>query len=313
MLQHVTRRLLHTVPVLFGASVIIFMMIHLLPGDPASVLAGPDASPEQIDAIRDRLALNEPITTQYVTYMSNILQGDFGTSYYYHEEVSTLIVETMPATIELATTAMVFALLIAIPLGVVSATHRNSWVDFASMVAAVIGISIPVFFLGILLIFFFAVNLDWLPASGRGGPLWTAEGLTHIILPAVSLGSIIMASTMRLTRGSMLEVLQEDFVRTARAKGLRSRIVTYRHALRPALIPVVTNIGLQVGGLLGGSFLTETVFAWPGIGRLSVDAMFRRDYPLIQGTMMMVVLFFILANLIVDIIYIIVDPRISYK
>lgn len=313
MLDYALRRVLYTIPVLFGASIVIFLLIHLVPGNPASVIAGPDATPEEINFIRERMALDQPLVVQYLRYMGNVLQGDLGRSYYYKEDIMRLVVDTMPATLELSFVALLFSLAVAIPAGVIAAVRKNSLVDHASMVVAVVGVSIPIFWLAILLIFLFAVKLDWLPASGRGGPLWSIDGLKHLILPAISLGSLMIASTTRLTRGAMLEVLQEDFMRTARAKGLRDRVVIYRHGLRNALIPVVTNIGLQIGGLLAGSFLTETVFAWPGIGRLSVDAMFRRDYPLIQGTMLMVVFFFILANLIVDLLYTVLDPRISYK
>lgn len=313
MTGYTVRRILHTIPVLVAASIVIFLLLHLVPGDPAAVLAGPEASQEQLQAIRERMGLTQPIYVQYGLYMRQLLQGDMGRSYYFKEDIAKLVVRTMPATLELSFVALLFSLLVGIPIGIVSATRRNSWIDHLSMGGAVIGISIPVFWLGIMLIYLFAVQLDLLPASGRGGPLWTRSGLEHIILPAISLGALMMASTTRLTRGAMLEVLQEDYIRTARSKGLRERVVVYRHALRNALIPVVTNVGLQIGFLLSGSFLTETVFAWPGIGRLSVEAMFRRDYPLVQGTMLMVVFFFIIVNLLVDLMYGVLDPRISYE
>jgi peptide/nickel transport system permease protein len=259
------------------------------------------------------MALDQPLHVQYLNYLGRLLQGDLGRSYYCKDDIAALILRTMPATLELSFVALVISLSVALPVGVLSATRRNTWIDYAGMALAVVGVSIPVFWLGIMLIFVFAVELNWLPASGRGGPLWTIEGLERVILPATALGAIMMASTTRLTRAAMLEVLNEDYVRTARAKGLRERAVVFGHALRNALIPVVTNVGLQVGGLLAGSFLTETVFAWPGIGRLSVDAMFRRDYPLVQGAMLMVVCFYILVNLIVDLVYAALDPRISYR
>jgi peptide/nickel transport system permease protein len=313
MTNYGLRRILYTIPVLLAATFIIFMLIHLVPGDPASVIGGQEATQEELAVIRQRLGLDQPLPVQYFYYLRNLLRGDFGRSYYFKEDILKLIVETLPATLELSAVALILSLLVAIPLGVITATHRNSWIDRVSMVGAVIGISIPIFWLGIMLIYLFAVELDWLPASGRVEPLWSVEGLRHIILPAVSLASLMMASTTRLTRAAMLEVLQEDFIRTARAKGLRERSVIYGHALRNALIPVVTNVGLQVGFLLGGSFLTETVFAWPGIGRLSVEAMFRRDYPLVQGTLLMVVFFFVVVNLLVDLLYSVIDPRISYQ
>ena len=313
MYSYALRRILYTVPVLLGASIVIFLIIHLVPGDPASVIAGPDASPADLQTIRVRMALDQPLHIQYLNYLDRLFHGDLGRSYYYKEQISTLVGRAFPATLELAFFALCFSLLLAIPAGVLAATHRNSWIDNTSMGLAVIGVSIPVFWLGIMLIYLFAVELGWLPASGRSGPFWTLDGFKHIILPAISLGSIMMASTTRLTRAAMLEVLGEDYIRTARAKGLRERAVIYGHALRNGLIPVATNVGLQIGGLLGGSFLTETVFAWPGIGRLTVDAMFRRDYPLVQSNMLMVVFFFIAINLIVDLLYAVLDPRISYR
>jgi peptide/nickel transport system permease protein len=312
MTSYVIRRILYTIPVLLAASVLIFSLIHFVPGDAASVIGGQDATQEELEVIRARLGLDQPLPMQYFYYLRNLLQGDLGRSYYFKEDILTLILDTLPATLQLSAAALILSLLVAIPIGVLTATHRNSWIDRISMVGAVVGISIPVFWLGIMLIYIFAVELDWLPASGRGDP-WTLEGLRHLILPAVCLGSLMMASTTRLTRAAMLEVLQEDYIRTARAKGLRERTTIYGHALRNALIPVVTNIGLQIGFLLGGSFLTETVFAWPGLGRLSVEAMFRRDYPLVQGTLLMMVFFFVIVNLVVDLLYGVIDPRISYQ
>lgn len=313
MTAYAIRRVLSTLPVLLGASILVFFLIKLVPGDAAAAIGGPEMSKTDLQEIRVRLGLDKPLVVQYLTYMRRVLQGDLGHSYYYKENITKLVVQAMPATIELSFVSLLFSLIVSVPAGVLSATRRNSWIDYASMAGAVAGVSIPVFWLGIMLILLFAVHLGWLPASGRGGPLWTLDGWRHIILPAVSLGAIMMASTARLTRAAMLDVLKEDYVRTARAKGLTERAVVSAHALRNALIPVVTNIGLQIGGLLGGAFLTEVVFAWPGVGRLSVDAVFRRDYSLVQGTMLMVVLFFIAVNLIVDLLYTVLDPRISYR
>lgn len=310
--SYVLRRVLSTIPVLLGASIIIFLLIRLIPGDAATALAGPEATREDLQIIRARLGLDQPIIVQYLSYMQHALSGDLGYSYFYKDSITHLVAGAMPATLELSFVALLISLVVALPVGVLSATRRNSWIDHSSMVVAVLGISIPIFWLGIMLIFLFAVGLGWLPASGRGGPLWTPDGLKHIVLPAVTLGALMMASTARLTRAAMLEVLNEDYIRTARAKGLHERMVVYAHALRNALIPVVTNLGLQIGGLLGGAYLTETVFAWPGIGRLSVEALFRRDYALVQGTTLMVVFFFIIVNLVVDLLYSILDPRISY-
>ena len=283
MTNYALRRILQTIPVLLAATFIIFLMLHLVPGDPATAIGGQGATAEELQIIRERLGLDRPLLVQYFYYLKSLFQGDLGRSYYFKEDILTLILYTLPATLELSAAALLFSLVVSIPVGVISAVRRNSWVDRVSMVGAVIGISIPIFWLGIMLIYLFAVELNWLPASGRSERPWSVDGWRHMILPAVSLGSLMMASTTRLTRAAMLEVLQEDFIRTARAKGLRERKVIYGHALRNALIPVVTNVGLQIGFLLGGSFLTETVFAWPGLGRLSVEAMFRRDYPLVQG------------------------------
>lgn len=313
MATYAARRVVSTIPVLLGASILVFLLIKLVPGDAAAAIGGPEMSKADLQAIRVRLGLDKPLVVQYLTYMGKVLQGDLGHSYYYKESITKLVVQAMPATIELSFASLVFSLIVSVPAGVLSATRRNSWIDHTSMTAAVFGVSIPVFWLGIVLILLFAVQLGWLPASGRGGPLWTPDGWKHIFLPAISLGAIMMASTARLTRAAMLDVLSEDYVRTARAKGVNERAVVFVHALRNALIPVVTNIGLQIGGLLGGAFLTEVVFAWPGIGRLSVEAVFRRDYALVQGTMLMVVFFFITINLIVDLLYTVLDPRISYR
>ncbi len=313
MSRYVLQRLVYSIPVLIGATILIFLLIHLVPGDPAAAIAGPDAKPQDLEIIRTRMGLDRPLPIQYLGYVGRALRGDLGQSYFFKEDISRLILRTMPATLELSFAALLISLAVALPAGVISATRRNSWVDRSSMLLAVVGASIPAFWLGIVLIFLFAVGLGWLPASGRGGPLWTTAGLRHIILPALTLGALMMASTTRLTRAAMLEVLQEDYIRTARAKGVSEQVVVYRHALRNALIPIVTNLGLQIGALLAGSFLVETVFAWPGIGRLSVDALSRRDYPLIQGTMLMVVVFFIVVNLLVDLVYPLLDPRISYS
>lgn len=309
MANIILRRLIATIPVLFGASIVIFLLIRLVPGDPAIAIGGPDASDEDLEQIRISMRLNDSLAVQYWRFVSGAVQGDLGRSYYYKRDIVDMVTSTLPATIQLGLTALFISVMISIPIGVVSAVFRNSWIDRTSMVGSVLGVSIPVFWLATMLIYIFAVRLRWLPASGRGDSFFSLDGLQHIILPAASLGAIMMASTSRLTRSSMLDVLGDDYVRTARAKGLREHQVIVRHALRNALLPVTTNIGLQVGSLLGGSFLTETVFAWPGIGRLTVDAMYRRDYPLVQGTLLTVVVIFVFVNLVVDLLYIVLDPR----
>lgn len=313
MARFILIRILGLIPIALGVALVVFMMLRLVPGDPARVMLGADAPAEDVARVRHQLGLDRPLWIQFGLFVGRAVQGDLGYSYYFKDSVLSLIAGTLPATIELAAVALVGAVVIALPLGVVAALRRQTVVDYASMALAVLGVAMPPFWLGILLIYLFGVELRWLPSMGHGGPLWTLDGLRHIMLPAVTLGALMLASTTRLTRAATLEVLREDYVRTARAKGLRERQVIYGHVLRNALIPIVTNVGLQMGNLLGGAFLTETVFAWPGIGRLSVDAMFRRDYPLVQGTLLFITLVFLLVNLLVDVLYVLIDPRISYE
>jgi ABC-type dipeptide/oligopeptide/nickel transport system permease component len=310
---YVLKRLGMAVPTLIGSTIIVFLLIHLAPGDPALAYLGPDARPEDVVTLRRHLGLDRPLVVQYWLYVTHALQGDLGRSFYYKEDIRRLVFSTFPHTIELTAAALVVSLCLALPLGIIAALRPHSIVDYLSTSLAVAGVAIPVFWLAIMLIFVVAVQLRWLPASGRGGPLWTLQGLQHILLPSLALGLGLMASTARLTRSSMLEVLDEEYVRTARAKGLTARTVTIRHALRNAMIPIVTNVSLQVGLLLGGAFLTETVFSWPGIGRLAVDAMIRRDYPLLQGVLLVTIVFFILVNLLVDLVYPLIDPRIRAR
>ena len=313
MARLIASRLIAAVPIAVGVALVVFLVLRLVPGDPARVMLGADAQAADVERVRQQLGLDRPLAIQFALFLQRAVRGDLGYSYYFKDSVITLIRGTLPATVELAAVALVTAVAIAVPLGVVAALRQHTAADYGSMGLAVLGVAMPPFWLGILLIYLFGVKLRWLPAMGHGGPLWTLEGLRHVLLPAITLGSVMLASTTRLTRAAMLDVLSEDYVRTARAKGLTGRQIVYGHALRNALIPVVTNLGLQMGMLLGGAFLTETVFAWPGIGRLSVDAMFRRDYPLVQGTLLMVTLVFLLVNLLVDVVYVMIDPRISYE
>ncbi len=307
---YAAKRLAMAVPTLVGATILVFLLIHLVPGDPAQVYLGPDAHESDVVTLRHHLGLDRPLAVQYWLYITHALRGDLGRSFYYKDEIAHLVFGTLPNTIELTSAALLVSLLLALPLGIAAALRPNTAVDYASTSLAVAGVAIPVFWLAIMLIFVFAVHLRWMPASGRGGPPWSLEGLWHLGLPALALGLGLTASTARLTRATMLEVLDEEYVRTARAKGLTSRTVIIRHALRNALIPIVTNVSLQVGLLLGGAFLTETIFSWPGIGRLAVDAMVRRDYPLLQGVLLVTIVFFILVNLSVDLFYPLIDPRI---
>ncbi|HHY10982.1 MAG TPA: ABC transporter permease [Firmicutes bacterium] len=313
MIRYIMRRLLHLIPTLLAVATIVFLLIHFIPGDPVQTMLGLEATPEDVAALREVLGLNDPILVQYKNFLANLIKFDFGSSIYYKENVFELFKERFPATVELAVTALLFGTLVAIPLGILSATHRHSVIDVFSTIFSLIGISTPVFWLGILLMYIFSLQLGWLPLTGRGGPIWTLQGIKHILLPAISLGATMMASTTRLVRSSMLEVLSQDYVRTAHAKGLTNRVVLYKHALKNAMLPVLTNVGLQMGVLLGGSFLTETVFAWPGVGRFAVQAVLRRDFAVIQGVTFMVAFLLIMVNLCVDILYTFIDPRIKYN
>ncbi|MFW5827621.1 MAG: nickel ABC transporter permease [Alkalispirochaeta sp.] len=300
------RRLLLTIPVVFGVSLIVFSIIRLLPGDPARALAGVNASPEYIQQVRDRYGLDDPIHIQYGRFMQGLVTGDLGNSTFSRRPVTTEIGERFPRTLTLASISLLIATVVGVSAGIVSATRRNSVFDNASMFVALVGVAAPVFWLALMLQLLFAVQLRWLPATGMGS-------VRHLILPSITLGMASAALMARITRSSMLDVLKQDFITTARSKGLAERVVIYKHALKNALIPVVTVLGLQFGILLGGAVLTETVFAWPGVGRLLVDAILRRDYPVVQGTVMLLALLFVIINLVVDVIYAFLDPRIHYQ
>jgi ABC-type dipeptide/oligopeptide/nickel transport system permease component len=304
--QYILKRLILAVPVLVGASLLVFAMVRLIPGCPAVAMAGVHATPEFVEALRKDLRLDEPIYTQYFIFMGNLLRGDLGLSTRTGRPVATEIWARFPNTVELAMASMLVASIIGIIAGVISATKQYSIFDNGSMLVALFGVSMPVFWLGLMLMLLFSVMLGWLPAAGRG-TFW------HLILPAITLSTGSMALIARLTRSSMLEIFHQDFITTARAKGLREQIVIYKHALKNALIPVVTIIGLQSGILLGGAVLTETVFAWPGVGRLLVDSIMARDYPVVQGTVLLIAVIFVFVNLFVDILYSFLDARIRYE
>ncbi len=304
MLPYLLKRLLHTVYVIIGISVISFFFIHLS-GDPVMLMLPGDASHQETEDLRERLGFNDPIPVQYVRFAWNAVRGDFGESLYYHVPVMDLIVERLPASLELAVAAMVLALVIAVPIGIVSAVKRGSLLDMGAMLGALFGLSMPHFWLGIMLMLLFSVQLGWLPTSGRG--TWL-----HLIMPATALGMSLMAMFARLTRSVMLEVLSLDYIRTARAKGLKERMVIGKHALKNALIPLVTVAGMQFGFLIGGTVIIETVFAWPGLGRLVVQAIFNRDYPLVQAIVLVMAVIFVGMNLLVDLLYVYLDPQISY-
>ena len=305
MLQYILKRLWHTVYVIIGISMISFFFIHLS-GDPVLLMLPGDASDQEIEELREQLGFNDPLYVQYVRFASKAIRGDFGESLYYHVPVMELVMERLPASLELAVAAMVFALVLAVPIGIISAVRRGSMLDMGSMLGALLGLSMPHFWLGIMLMLLFSVHLGWLPTSGRGT-------MAHLIMPAVSLGLSLMAMFARLTRSVMLEVLSLDYIRTARAKGLREEIVISKHALKNALIPLVTVAGMQFGFLIGGTVIIETVFAWPGLGRLVIQAIFSRDYPLVQAIVFVLSLLFVGMNLLVDILYVYLDPQISYS
>ncbi|OGP62502.1 MAG: peptide ABC transporter permease [Deltaproteobacteria bacterium RBG_13_49_15] len=305
MLHYVAKRLLFTIPVLIGISLLLFFMLRMLPGDPAQVLAGQMATPEEIQTIRQQLGLDRPIHIQYASFLGRLARLDLGLSARTQNPVIQEIWARLPNTILLAMTAISLACLFGIPAGILSAVRPYSWIDYIVTIAALFGISMPVFWLGLMLVVVFSVILKWLPAGGTGG--WQ-----HVILPSITLASFVVAFIARMTRATMLEALSQDYTTTARSKGLTEKTIIIKHALRNALIPIITVVGLQFGLLLGGAVLTETVFAWPGLGRLIVDSILARDYSMIQGTILIFGLLYTLVNLAVDLIYAFVDPRIRY-
>jgi peptide/nickel transport system permease protein len=334
MIKYIIKRLLLLIPVLLGVSIIIFCLMRVFSPDPASIVLGQHATPEKMLEWREANRLNEPIVTQYFEYMGGIFKGDFGTSYYTKTPVAKEIFSRFPATIELAFCAIILASAIGILLGVISAVKKNSIIDNVSMVTALIGVSMPIFWLGILLIILFAGHLGWFPAQGRIETLLRPENVTgfylldsliegdmksfmsalkHLVLPSVTLAMYSMAIIARMTRSTMLETLSKDYIRTARAKGIAEGKVIKKHALSNALIPIVTVIGIQLGYLMGGAVLTESVFAWPGIGKFTVEAIMKSDFPIVQGVVLLIAFIFVMMNLIVDIIYAFLDPRIKYS
>ena len=314
MTGYLLRRLALMVPVAFLVTVAVFMIIHLTPGDPALVILGEDRTAEAIRAVHLELGLDRPLYVQYWLWLSHLLQGDLGRSITTHEPVLRLIGDKLPASLELGLVALAWSLCLAIPLGTVAAIRRGSPADWIATGIAVGGVSIPNFFIGIVLIFVFSVTLRIFPFGGYV-PIAEdpAESLRHVVLPALALGTAGAAINMRFTRSSMIEVLNQDYIRTARAKGAGWVRVVFGHALKNALIPVVTIVGLQIGGILEGAVVTETVFTWPGVGRLAVESIFNRDYTVVQGIVLMAALSYMAANLLVDLAYAYLDPRISYS
>jgi peptide/nickel transport system permease protein len=308
----IVRRFFQLILLLIGISFLVFTSMYIAPGDPAAIIAGPTATKSDIDAIREDLGLNDPFLVQYVRYISGVLHGDLGYSYQTKQSVWEAIMTRFPNTLNLAIASIIVAVIIGVVAGIISAIRQNSWLDVSSTVFALAGISIPNFWLGTVLILIFAVNLQILPVGGLDHPFYTLEGMKQLILPAITLGTGSAAMIARMSRSSMLEVIRADFIRTARAKGLKERTVIWVHALRNAMIPVITVIGLNFGFLLGGTIITEQVFAINGVGRLMVQAIAARDFPMVQGSVLLVATLFVLVNLIVDIIYAFIDPRISY-
>ncbi|MDQ0493925.1 ABC transporter permease [Paenibacillus brasilensis] len=334
MNAYIVKRLAVLIPVLLGMTLIVFSIIHAIPGDPAETILGDKATEQSKQALREQLGLNKPWLQQYGTYLSELAHGDLGDSIRTRQPIAREMVPYLAATLELTVASMFFAVVVGMNAGIVSAWKRNSWFDYVSMVIALVGVSIPIFWLGLMEQWIFANKLHWLPSIGRmnsrdpveavthlaivdaiiGGRMdqvWTV--IKHLILPSIALGTIPMAVIARITRSSMLEVMDADYIRTARAKGLASFQVVYKHALKNAAIPVLTVIGLQTGSLLGGAVLTETIFAWPGIGRYIFEAISSRDYPVIQSGILIIAFLFVIINLIVDLLYAVLDRRIHYQ
>ena len=305
MLAFIVRRLLLTLPVVWIVVTLVFGLIHMVPGDPVAQMLGESASVTQVERMRHELGLDQPVLEQYRIYMTGVLHGDLGNSFRNQKSVARSILDGYPATIELSVAAALFSILVAVPFGVVGAIRRGRAADRFISFASLLGVSLPNFALGPMLILLFSIMLGLLPVSGRGD-FW------HLILPALTLGGGLAATTTRMVRGSMLEEIRQDYVRTARAKGLNERAVLFGHALRNGLIPVITVLGLQAGMLLGGAIITETIFSWPGLGRLTIQAINARDYPLVQGCILTIALTYILINLATDVLYSVVDPRIRY-
>ena len=306
MVSYILRRIVMLIPVLFGVTLVSFSLLHLVPGDPAEVLGGQEASKADIDRIRKDYGLDQPLVVQYARFVGNAVRGDLGISIQSRHPVRELLLQRLAFTLQLALASVLVAAALGLLAGIISSTRQYSFFDTASMLGALFGISMPIFWLGLLLILVFAAKLQWLPSGGTGS-------IRHLILPAIALGSASAAVIARMTRASMLEVTRQDYIRTARATGYRERGIIFRHALKNAMIPVLTVFGLEFGSMLGGAVLTETVFSLPGIGRLLVEGIFARDYPVVQGAMILVASTFVLVNLLTDVAYAFFDPRIRYE
>ncbi len=334
MLAYIVRRIFILIPTLLGVSILVFLMLHMTPGDPAELLLGERATEETLVQLREHLGLNEPLYVQYGLFLKRLMKGDLGETIWTRQKVWIEVKQRFPATIELTVVALCIACFFGIIFGIISASKQYSIFDYLSMLVALAGVSMPIFWLGLIFMLIFSLNLGWLPISGRLGididleiitnfyildailtRNWAAlkDALWHIIMPAVTLSTIPMAIVARMTRSAMLDVLRQDYIKTAKAKGLSNFMVTFKHALRNALIPVVTTIGLQFGVALGGAILTESIFAWPGVGKWMYDAVMQRDYMVIQGGTLFIAAVFIIINLCVDVLYAIINPRISVQ
>ena len=306
MLRYFVRRLLLAIPVLIGVATLVFSLIHLVPGDPAQAMMGDGASPQDVAELRKTLGLDQPLLPQYASFLRHAIKGDLGVSFRTGQPVTQMVVERMPATAELAIASMIVAIVVAIPLGVVAAVFRGTAVDYGAMTFALAGVSIPNFWLGPLLAIVFSVELGWLPVSGRGT-------VAHLVLPAISLGLALAAILARMTRASLLDELNELYVRAARARGVSRAMSITTHALRNSMVPLLTIIALQFGAVLTGAVITETIFAWPGIGRLLIQSIGFRDYPMVQGCILLIAVTYVTVNLITDLMYGVLDPRIRYE
>ena len=306
MTKEFARRVVLTIPVLFGVVTIVFFLLHMIPGDPVDIMLGESALPAQREELREMLHLNEPLLSQYGRYLSGLAKGDLGRSIWANEPVLSRIVRYYPSTLKLAAAAMAVAVLISIPLGILAAVRKGTWADTLAMTGSLLGLAMPTFWLGPVLIILFAYRLGWFPISG-------SDQLLSFVLPAITLGTGMGALLTRMTRASMIDVIEEDFIRTAKAKGLPWWNVLWKHALRNALLPVITIAGLQIGGLLAGSIITEKVFSWPGLGLELVESIERRDYPMVQGCVLVIAVSYVIVNLVTDLAYSWVDPRIRVR
>ena len=314
MLKTALKRILQCIPTLFIVVTFTFVLTRIIPGSPAATILGPQASAADIQAMEIKLGLDRPKIQQFGDYIADVLQGDFGTSYMYHQPVLDLIAERIPSTLQITVIALIIALIVGVGVGMFSALHQYSAFDYTFMILALVGVSMPIFWLGLMLVNLFSVQLGWLPPLGRGDfgiSFW--DGISHMILPCICLATIPMATFARITRSSMLEVIHSDSIKALRARGISERNIIFKHALKNALPPIVTVLGLQIANCFTGAILTESIFSWPGMGTMIVNAITNRDYMLIQGVVLFFALIFVIVNLLVDLVYMVINPRVSYE